>query len=132
MKTEESNRFFELFDTLRASLDDPDEQLVYQTFEVPKRLMAEIDALEKNGELYLGAAEERRFRIQMTALFTAYKRVLNCWDTRDKLDEAFARYHRIVSGQELQHSNGKEDIRRTEALRQFQDVRRILQCGCKR
>lgn len=130
MKTEESDRFFELLDTLRASLDDPDEQLVHQTFEIPKRLMAEIDALEKSGELDLGVAEERRFRIQTKALFTAYKRVLNCWDTRDKLDEAFARYHAILSGQKPQHSNGKEDLRRKEALRQFEDVSRILQYGC--
>jgi hypothetical protein len=126
MKAEESNRFFELLDKLRASLDDPDEQLVHQTFEIPKRLMAEIDALEKSGELDLGAAEERRFRIQTTTLFTAYKRVLNCWDTRDKLDEVFARY----SGQVSQHLTDKEDMRRTETLRQFDDVRRILQHGC--
>ncbi len=130
MKPLESNRFFEFLDKVRLSLDDPDEQLVHQTFETPKRRLAEIDDLVKIGELDLGAAEKRRFEIQTTAWSTAYRRVPNCWKTRDKLDEVFARYHRIVSGQEPQHPKGKEDMRRTEALRQFEDVRRVLQNGC--
>lgn len=130
MKAVESNRFFEFLDKARASLDDPDEQLVHQTFEIPKRLMAEIDDVVKSGKLDLGAAEERRLKIQTTAWSTAYRRVLNCWKTRDKLDEVFARYHRIVSGEGSQHPQGKEDMRRTEALGQFEDVRRVLQNGC--
>jgi|SRR5215208_6379760 len=130
MKAVESNRFSEFLDKVRASIDDPDEQLVHQTFEIPKRLMAEIDDVVKGCELDLGAAEERRFKIQTTAWSTAYRRVLNCWKTRDRLDEVFARYHRIVFGQGSQHPKGKKDMRRAEALRQFEDVRRVLQNSC--
>jgi hypothetical protein len=129
MTAEESNRFLVFLDNVRASLDDPDEQFVHQIFETPKRLITEIDNLFKSGELNLAVAEERRFRIQAIAWSTAYTRVLNCWNTRDRLDEEFARYHRIVSGREQQHPKGKEDMRRTEALRQFEDVRRLLQNG---
>jgi len=127
MKAVESSRFFEFLDSVCASLDGPDEQLVHQTFEIPKGRIVETDDLVKCGKLDLRMAEERRFQIQTTAWSTAYKRARNNWITRDKLDEVFALYQRIVSGQESQCREGKENLRRTKALRQFEDIRRDLQ-----
>ena len=90
MKAVESSRFLEFLDSVCASLDGPDEQLVHQTFEIQKRRIVETDDLVKCGKLDLRIAEERRFQIQTTAWSTAYKRALNSWITRDKLDEVFA------------------------------------------
>lgn len=127
MKAVESSRFFEFLDKVRPSLDDPDEQLVHQIFEIPKRRILEIDHLLKSRKLDPSIAEDRRFRIQTIACSIAYRRVLNSWNTRDKLDEVFARYQSIVYGRESECRKGEENLRRTEAVRQFEDIQRVLQ-----
>jgi hypothetical protein len=116
-----SRRFYEGLDRVLASVDEPDEQWVHQTFNSPKRRIEKVDELVKSGEMDLGIAEERRFRIEVTAWPLVYKRVLNRWDTKDKLAEVFARY-RIAAGEELQHPDVEEDILRKEALREFENV----------
>lgn len=127
MEAVESTRFFEFLDTVRVSLAHPDEQLVHQIFEIPKRRIKEIDDLIKSRKLDLGVAKERCLIIQRIAWFTSRDRALNNWTTRDKLDEVFAKYHRAVSGQEPDLSKGKKDGRRTEVMKQFEDVGRALQ-----
>src|SRR5258705_154856 len=120
-----SRRFYEGLDKVLASVDAPDEQWVHQTFDTPKRQIEKIDDLVKSGELDVGVAEERRFRLEITAWPLAYRRVLNSWDTEDKLAEVVARYRRTVSdvsGEELQPLDGGEDIRRKEVLRGFETV----------
>lgn len=125
MTAVESNRFFEFLAITCASLEDPNEQLLHQTFEIPKRLLEEIDNFVKNGQATLNAADERRIKIQTTAWRTAKRRVLDNWKTRDMLDEAFMRY-KVDSGQEREYTKGNQNPRRTEALRQFEDTRQIL------
>ena len=127
MEAVESTRFFEFLDTVRVSLDHPDEQLVHQIFEIPKRRIKEIDDLIKSHKLDIAAAKERCLIIQRMAWFIARDRALSNWTTRDKLDEVFAKYYRAVSGQKADHSKGKENGRRTEAMKQFEDVGRFLQ-----
>ncbi|HXM48633.1 MAG TPA: hypothetical protein VN956_12375 [Pyrinomonadaceae bacterium] len=117
-----SKRFYEGLDRVLASVDEPDEQWVHQTFNCPKWQLEKVDELVKSGDMDLGVAEERRFRIEKNAWPEVYGRVLNSWDTRDKLDEEFARYRRAVSGEELQHLEIEEDNRRKVALREFDDV----------
>jgi hypothetical protein len=120
---EKSKRFYERFDKVLASIDAPDEQWAYQTFDIPRREVAKIDALVESGVLDFRVAEERRFRIVIPAWRLAYTRVLNSWNTRDKLDELYVRYCETVSGGEWQHPNRKEDISRKEALMVFEEVR---------
>jgi hypothetical protein len=117
-----SRRFYEGLNKVLASVDRPDEQCAHQTFETPKRRIEEVDDLVKSGELDLGVAEERRFRIEVTAWPLAYKRVLNSWDTRDQLDEVIARYRKTVSGAELELSDCEKDKRRKEALSEFENL----------
>ena len=76
----------------------------------------------KSGEMDPGIAEARRFSIEKPAWRLAYKRVLNKWDTKDKLADVRAQYHRAVSRAELLHRSVEENIRRKEALREFDDV----------
>src|SRR5215216_4156841 len=89
----ESRIFKKRVDKVQASLDAPDEQLVHQAFDIPKRQVEKIDALVKKRELDLRVAEERRFRIMISAWRLICGRVLSNWSTRDRLDELFARYH---------------------------------------
>ena len=116
----ESTRFCEGLDRVLASVDEPDEQWVHQTFNSPKRRVEELDELVKSGEIELGVAEERRFRIEIPAWRLAYARVLNSWNTKDKLAEVFARS--VVCDEESQDPDGEEDKRRKGALREFEDV----------
>lgn len=120
----ESKRFSERLDIVQASVDAPDEQLVHQVFNTPKREVEKIDALVKKGELDLEVAKDRRSMIMIPAWRLVCMRVLNSWNTRDMLDELFERYHQTVMGSELQHLNGKKDARRKETLRVFDEVRR--------
>jgi hypothetical protein len=82
---EESNRFYERLDKVLASVDQSDDQWVHQTFDIPKRQLEKIDVLVKSGKRDLIDAEERRLRIMLTAWPIAYRRVLNSWNTRDRL-----------------------------------------------
>jgi hypothetical protein len=123
---EESKRFKDRLDKIQASLDEPDEQLVNKTFDTQKRQVELIDALVKSNELDLEVAEERRLRIMIFAWRIASRRVLNSWNTRDRLDELYAEYYRIVSGNEFHQSNGKNDGHRQEALTVFEEVRREI------
>jgi hypothetical protein len=120
---EESKRFGERLDEVLASVDEPDERRVHQLFDSPKRQVKKIDALVKSGELDLGVGKERRLRIMIPAWHLAFSHVLNSWNTRDKLDELYARYHEAVSGGESQYPNVKENVRRKEALRVFEEIR---------
>ena len=120
---QESKAFKDRLDKVQVSLDAPDEQLVHQTFDVPKRQVEMIDALIETDGLDLGVAHERRLRIMICAWRIASRRVLNSWHTRDRLDELYAEYYRTVSGNELHQSNGKDDARRKEALAVFEEVR---------
>lgn len=117
-----STRFYVGLDRVLSSVDPPDEQWVYQTFESPKRLVEKVDELVKSGEIVLRLAEERRFRIEITAWPLVYTRVLNSWTTKDKLAEVFARYRTAVSGEEFQQPGIDEAKRRNDALKEFENV----------
>jgi len=117
-----STRFYEGLDRIRSSVDPPNEQWVHQTFDCHKRLVEKVDELVKGGEVDLRLAEEHRFRIEITAWPLVYKRVLNSWNTKDKLAEVFARYRTAVKREELQQPGNEGDKRRKEALREFEDV----------
>jgi hypothetical protein len=117
-----STRFYEGLDRVLSSVEPPDEQWVHQTFESPKRLVEKVDELVKSGEIDLRLAEERRFRIEITAWPLVYTRVLNSWTTKDTIAEVFSRYRTAVSGEEFQQPGIDEDKRRNEALKEFENV----------
>jgi hypothetical protein len=115
-----SKNFYEALDRLQALVDQPNDQKIHQFFASPKRQVEKIDELVEGGALPVVEAEERRFQIEAPAWNAAYQCVLESWNTRDKLDQLWARHRRVVSEEELQTSDA--DLRRTEAFEDFKNV----------
>lgn len=117
-----SRRFYEGVDWVQSLVHEPDDGKIDQFFRSPKRQIETLDELVTNENLSVGEAEERRLRIEIPAWRGLHKYILNSWNSKDKLAEVFAEHRRAVSGEELRHPDAKEDLRRKEALRKFNDV----------